>query len=196
MPRGTRFAPGLRRPRVAVDRARGGWSMTTSRARILFHSLRWLAASLMLLAPALAHAQVTTADLVGRVTDPSGAVVAKANVTIENLGTGATRSMTASADGEYVFNLLPIGRYSVKVEAPRFRTFTANEVVLAAGDRHRVDAKLELGQATESVEVTAAVSNLQTDSSTMSALVTEKAVQDLPVSGRNFVRLVQLVPGA
>src|SRR4029453_15310927 len=98
--------------------------------------------------------------------------------------------------GGFVLNLLPIGRYSLRVEAPKFHTFTVAEVVLAAGDRARVDARLEVGQAAESVEGRGGVPRLQTDSSTMSALVTEKAVQDLPVAGRNFVRLVQLVPGA
>jgi len=160
------------------------------------HARLLLAASLCLALPAAAPAQVTTADLVGRVTDGTGAVVLAASVTIENLGTAAKRSMAANAEGEFVFNLLPIGRYSLRVEAPKFHTFTVAEVVLAAGDRARVDARLEVGQAAESVEVMAGVSSLQTDSSTMSALVTEKAVQDLPVAGRNFVRLVQLVPGA
>src|SRR5215470_8369859 len=156
----------------------------------------WSIAAGLLLLPAAARAQVTTADLVGRVRDGSGAVVAGAAVTIENLGTAATRSMPASDQGDYVFNLLPIGQYSIKVEAARFRTFTRSPIVLAAGERVRVDVKLEVGHSAETVEVTAAVSNLQTDSSTISALVTEKSVQDLPVSGRNFIRLVQLVPGA
>ncbi len=76
-----------------------------------------------------------------------------------------------------------------------FITQTAR-VSLSAGDRARFDAKLQLGQVAENVTVTAESPLVQTDSATISALVTEKAVQDLPVSGRNVVRLVQLVPGA
>ena len=68
--------------------------------------------------------------------------------------------------------------------------------MLAAGDRARIDAKLQVGAVSETVNVTGESPLVQTDSSTLSSLVTEKAVQDLPVNGRNFVRLVQLVPGA
>ncbi|PYR22195.1 MAG: hypothetical protein DMF98_20715, partial [Acidobacteria bacterium] len=69
-------------------------------------------------------------------------------------------------------------------------------LALAAGDRARVDAKLQVGAVAENVTVTGESPLLQTDTATLSSLVTEKAVQDLPVNGRNFVRLVQLVPGA
>ena len=70
------------------------------------------------------------------------------------------------------------------------------KLTLSAGDRARFDTKLQVGLVSESITVTASVPLLQTDTSTVSALVTEKAVQDLPVNGRNFVRLVQLAPGA
>ncbi len=69
-------------------------------------------------------------------------------------------------------------------------------MTLSAGDRVRFDTKLQVGLVAETITVTAASPLLQTDTSTLSALVTEKAVQDLPVNGRNFVRLVQLAPGA
>ena len=84
------------------------------------------------------RAQVTTADVVGRVTDPSGAVVPNAKVTIQNTGTGAVRSMNTTESGDYVFNLLPIGSYTIHIEVASFRTFTRQGLELAAGDRVRV----------------------------------------------------------
>jgi hypothetical protein len=144
---------------------------------------------------AAANAQVTTADIIGRVTDASGAVLPGVTVTVENVGTRETRVSPTSASGDYAFNLLPIGRYTVKIELQGFATQTA-AAVLAAGDRARIDVKLQVGGVAENVTVVAESPLVQTDSSTVSSLVTEKAVQDLPVNGRNFVRLVQLVPGA
>jgi len=142
-----------------------------------------------------AFAQVTTADIVGRVTDASGAILPGVTVTVENIGTHETRVAPTGASGDYTFNVLPIGRYTVKIELQGFSTQTAN-LVLAAGDRARLDVKMQVGAVAENVTVTAESPLVQTDSSTLSSLVTEKAVQDLPVNGRNFVRLVQLVPGA
>lgn len=150
----------------------------------------------LLLWAAPSTAQVTTAEIIGTVTDPSGAILPNVQVTIKNLGTGITRSMATTATGSYTFTLLPIGSYSVTVEASGFKTFTVPTLTLAAGDRARVDAKLEIGNITDTVEVSAeSAGALQTDSATVGGLVTSKAVQDLPLSGRNFMMLVQLVPG-
>ncbi|HEX7795938.1 MAG TPA: carboxypeptidase regulatory-like domain-containing protein, partial [Vicinamibacterales bacterium] len=158
--------------------------------------VRWTLGLVALsLLPAAAAAQVTTADIIGRVTDASGGVLPGATVTIENVGTRDVRTASTNATGDYVFNLLPIGTYTVKIELQGFNAVTSR-AVLAAGDRARVDAKLSVGTMTENISVVAESPLVQTDTSTLSALVTEKAVQDLPVNGRNFVRLVQLVPGA
>lgn len=163
-------------------------------------SIRWWVRAMVLVASALtapgaASAQVTTADIVGRVTDATGAVLPGATVVIEHQGTHDVRTTPANATGDYVFNLLPIGEYLVKVELQGFTT-QSTRVALSAGDRVRFDARLEPGTVQESVTVTATSPLLQTDTATVSALVSEKAVQDLPVSGRNVVRLVQLAPGA
>lgn len=143
-----------------------------------------------------ARAQVTTADVVGTVYDPTGAVLANARVSITNKATGVTRTAQTGPSGDYVVNLLPPGTYSVKVEAPSFKTSTVDTLTLASGDRTRLDATLQAGQNTETVEVTAGTPLLQTDTSTVSSTVTEHAVQDLPLNGRNFVQLAQQVPGA
>jgi hypothetical protein len=143
--------------------------------------------------PTLASAQ--TADIVGRVMDNSGAVLPGATVTVENTGTRDVRTAVTSETGDYVFALLPIGTYTVKIELQGFSGQTSS-VVLTSGDRTRVDGKLNVGTITETVQVTAEAQLLQTDASTLRTLVTEKAVQDLPVVGRNFINLVQMVPGA
>ena len=144
--------------------------------------------------PTASFAQ-TTADIVGRVTDASGAVMPGATVTLENVGTRDLRTTVTSDTGDYVFTLLPIGTYTVKIEMQGFQTQTAR-VVLTSGDRTRIDGRLSVGSVAESVLVTGDSPLLQTDTSTLSTLVSEQAVQDLPVNGRNFMRLVQLVPGA
>src|SRR5258708_37906328 len=86
-----------------------------------------------------ANAQVTTADVVGTVHDPTGAVVPNAKVSITNTGTGLTRTAQTGPSGDYVVNLLEPGTYSIKVEAPSFKTFSVPSLTLASGDRTRVD---------------------------------------------------------
>ena len=161
------------------------------------HPAKWFVATFLVVAslalPSLASAQ--TADIVGRVTDNTGGVLPGATVTVENIGTRDVRTAVASDTGDYVFTLLPIGTYTVKIELQGFSAYSSR-AVLTSGDRLRVDGKLNVGTVTETVEVTAEAPLLQTDASTLRSLVTEKAVQDLPISGRNFVNLVSMVPGA
>jgi Carboxypeptidase regulatory-like domain len=154
-----------------------------------------LVACIFLLCAVTTKAQVTTADMVGKVTDKTGAVIPNAKVMVTNLGTNISRTLTTDESGDYVINLLPIGRYSVRVEATGFKSFAVFELVLVAGDRARVDAQLEVGQTSETVEITAELSALQTDSSTVGTAITGKLVQDLPLNGRNYIQLTQLVPG-
>lgn len=138
-----------------------------------------------------------TADIVGTVTDSSGAVVAGARVTVRNVDTDVSRSMTTGGSGDYSVTLLPIGTYTVEVEASGFKKFTAPNITVAVGDRARVNARMEVGTATQSVEVQASAAPLlQTDSATVGGLVTSEATQNLPTNGRNVITLVQLAPGA
>ena len=141
------------------------------------------------------NAQVTTADVLGTVTDNTGAVVPNAKVTITNTGTNESRSSQSNVEGDYVFTLLLPGRYSVRVEAKGFRAF-ASPVTLVAGARARIDAQLQVGSNTETVEVTATVPLLQTDSSTVTSTITDQHVQELPLATRNLTNLIELVPGA
>lgn len=141
-------------------------------------------------------AQVTTGDILGAVTDSSGAVVTGAHVTIKNLDTGATRTMETNAAGAYVFPLLPVGNYALVVEVAGFKKYAVDHIELSAGSATRSDARMEVGEVEQTVDVHAeAVGALQTDSATLSSLVSTKAVQELPLNGRNFVQLVQLQSG-
>ncbi len=144
----------------------------------------------------MAFGQVTTGDILGTVTDATGAVIPNATVTVVNTGTHETRNVTSNASGEYLVSTLPVGHYSVTVKAPGFKATTTNNLSLEAGDRARTDVKLELGGETETVNVEAETPLLQADNATVSSTVDAKSVQDLPLNGRNFVQLVQIVPGA
>jgi hypothetical protein len=143
----------------------------------------------------VARAQ-NTADIVGTVTDPTGATVPNAKVTLKNFSTNVTRTMQTGVSGDYAFTLLQVGTYSVTVEATGFKTFTAPTVTVATGDRARVDAHLEVGATAQSVTVQAEAIALQTDSATVGGLLTSRATQDLPTNGRNVITLVQMAPGA
>jgi hypothetical protein len=143
-----------------------------------------------------AWCQGTTADILGTVTDPSNSIVAGAKVTIENLATHAIRETTASGDGSFVFSLVPNGHYAVAVTQSGFKTFKVDDLNVSAGDRVRVNATLQIGTTNEIVQVEGVSPALQTDSSSVTQVVTERAVQDLPLNGRNFIQLAQLTPGA
>ncbi len=141
-------------------------------------------------------AQLTTADILGTVTDPTGAVVPNASITILSLETHEQRTATSSASGEFQVTLLPVGHYSITIKAPGFKTSDITNLAVEAGDRARADAHLETGGETEVVNVEAQTPLLQADNATVSSTITAVAVQDLPLNGRNFVQLVALVPGA
>jgi hypothetical protein len=143
-----------------------------------------------------ANAQTSTADILGTVTDASGATVPNATVTLINKDTNDTRTFHTDKGGAFTFSSLNPGKYSVKIEAAGFSGVTGSEIVVAAGDRRRIDTVLAVGATTQSVEVTGAAPALQTDSSALASTVTERSVEDLPLNGRNYITLTQLVPGA
>jgi len=92
-------------------------------------------------------AQQNTADVVGTVTDSTGAVIPNATVTITNVGTNISQTVTSAENGDYTFTLLQVGTYSLKVESNGFKTFSVPNIALSSGDRARVDAKMEVGNA-------------------------------------------------
>jgi len=139
-------------------------------------------------------AQVTTADIVGTVTDPSGAAVVTGTATATSVATGEVKKENLSATGTFEFTLLQVGSYKVGVQASGFKSYVT-EVTLAAGDRARVTAGLTLGAAAETVTVESSTPALQTDDSTIGTLITSEATQDLPLNGRNVTNLVTLSAG-
>ena len=143
-----------------------------------------------------AFAQLTTADILGTVTDATGAIVPNAAVIITNLGTNEKRTGQTNNAGDYSFALLPVGHYSVSIKAKGFQASLTKDLAVEAGDRARNDVHLQAGAETTVIEVNASTPLLQADSATVSSTVTAQAVQDLPLNGRNFVQLVALVPGA
>jgi Carboxypeptidase regulatory-like domain/TonB dependent receptor len=166
------------------------------REEILRMWRRWtVLAVLGVLAPAFASAQVTTGDVLGTVTDQTGAAIPGAKVTLSNLGTGVTQTVQSNGVGDYIFTLLQPGSYSVQIEAPTFKKVVYANVPLAAGDRLREDGKMETGAVEETVQVDATPPLLQTDSSAVSSVVTQESVQDLPLNGRNFINLVTIQAG-
>jgi hypothetical protein len=94
----------------------------------------------LLVASSLAFGQLTTADILGTVTDASGAVISNAQITLTNLGTQEKRTITSNAAGDYSFTLLPVGHYSIAVKAKGFKSFATNDLAVEAGDRARADA--------------------------------------------------------
>jgi uncharacterized surface anchored protein len=115
----------------------------------------WLAAAIMAALPLGLHAQSTSADIVGTVTDASGSVVAGATVTLTDVDTHEKRTITTNGDGQYTFNLLKPDRYTVSITATGYSTSTIKPFHLSAGDRAREDSALAIGTASQQVEVDA-----------------------------------------
>jgi len=136
------------------------------------------------------------ATVVGTVTDPSGAAVANATITLTHTETGQAYHLTTNADGQYVAPDLPIGHYNVKVEAPGFKVAEQKNVVLQVGDRTRLDYQMALGGASETITVEANEVRVQTDSGEVSNVITDQQVSQLAVNGRSIYQLAQLTPGA
>ena len=141
-------------------------------------------------------AQTFRGTILGTVTDASGAVVAGAKVTVRNSGTGLERSTETSAEGTYSVPELPIGTYTVTITQPGFQTYVAKDVVVDVSAEHRVDAKLITGQVSQSVEVNAEIPLIETTSNTLGGTIGAADIANLPINGRDFVKLATLVPGA
>ncbi|HUJ73003.1 MAG TPA: carboxypeptidase regulatory-like domain-containing protein, partial [Verrucomicrobiae bacterium] len=143
-----------------------------------------------------AFAQVQNGQFEGTVTDPTGAAIANAKVTVTNIGTNFSVSLKTNASGLYVAKELPIGSYKLTAEAAGFKTTSNTNVVLNAGVIAHVDFKLQIGKATEVVEVTGASVTVQTDDAKLYSTVTSNVIENTVLSGRNVFDLMQLGAGA
>jgi hypothetical protein len=143
----------------------------------------------------LLPAQSDTASLGGLVKDPTGAVIANANVTVRNEATGLERKTQTNETGTYIVPSLPPGYYTVTVEATGFKKAVRTQNKLDANVAGTVSITLEVGQLTETIEVVASVSNIQTESATVGKLVQEEQIKNLMLNGRNPLFLALLKPG-
>jgi hypothetical protein len=131
----------------------------------------------------------------GLITDPSGAGIPNANVSIKNTGTGEVREVPTNANGFYSApNLLP-GKYEVTITAQGFNKLVQKGIILTVGEQQALNLTLKVGQVSETVEVTAAPPEVQTSSSTVGSTVDERTVRELPLNGRDWTSLATLEPG-
>ena len=131
----------------------------------------------------------------GSITDPSGAVIAAAQVTARNEATGIVYTQKTTDAGLYSFPSLPLGPYSVTVEATGFKKYSKSGNVLEVGTPLTVNVALEVGASTDTVSVEASAEALETSNASIGNVVTQKAIQDLPLNGRNPLSLIVLEPG-
>jgi len=142
----------------------------------------------------LALAQTDTARLFGTITDPTGAVIPNATVTVTDTGTGRAVSVKTGGAGEYVVNALSVGKYHVEVKQDGFKTATA-DVALDVSQVQEISLKLETGAASITVDVTNSVPLVDTATSSTGEIIQGRQVTELPLNGRNFTQLALLTPG-
>lgn len=141
-------------------------------------------------------AQEITGDIRGIVTDPSGAVVRGASVSVINTERNEVeRTLTTGPDGSYVASYLPIGHYEVKVEAPGFANFTAGNIVLNVNDHKIIDAKLQVGSNSQSVTVQESAAQVNLDNAAAANVISGTQIRELAINTRNYAQLVALSPG-
>jgi hypothetical protein len=150
---------------------------------------------LLVFALSTAFGQTFRGAINGTVTDSTGAVIAGATVTATDVGTNIAHSMAATGDGQFSFQDLPTGTYSVKVIAAGFQTTTVSNVTVTAGNVYTVAAQLTVGQQATTVEVAAAAVVVDTTTSTQSDTLSSTTVQDIPLNGRDFTQMIAVSPG-
>jgi hypothetical protein len=155
-----------------------------------------IAALLFVLSVGLpAMAQTYRGAINGTVTDPSGAVVPSAQVKATNKATGIEHATLSTSDGQFAFQDLPVGTYTVVVSAQGFPTFTVDDVLVAQGAIYTLPVTLKISQQATTVEVSAAALALDTTSETQTTLVAGGDLQNLPLNGRDFTQLIAVTPG-
>ena len=158
---------------------------------------QWLCGILSIAAlPWLAHAQqLGTAGIFGAVTDPQGAIIAGATVTLTHVERNQVRITRTNNEGQFVFPLIPVGAYILRVEQSGFKTFEQRGIELQVNDNRKVDVALDIGDIATKVMVEAAGAAVETSSATIKNVVDGKRVLELPLNGRNVLQLGLLVPG-
>jgi hypothetical protein len=150
----------------------------------------------LLFTPASAFGQTLYGSMVGKVTDPSGAAIASATITINSKATGFTRETVSDSAGNWELLNIPSGTYEVKTSAPGFSSAVRSDVPVTINNISRIDSALQLGSVTETVLVSSQAQLLQTDRAEIREEVTTKELADLPVPpGRNYQQIFRSLPG-
>lgn len=155
----------------------------------------WLDVLTFALGAAMACAQVITGTILGTAVDPSGGAIPNAQVTIRNSETGVVTRSSTNSEGEFTVPYLQPGEYEVKIEAAGFKTFQQSRIALSLDSKFRVQARLEVGNVTEAVQVYADVTPLQTDSSDLNVEVSQRMIESIPNIGKNPLVIVGAVAG-
>ncbi|MEX2264709.1 MAG: TonB-dependent receptor [Bryobacteraceae bacterium] len=156
----------------------------------------WAGALLLLALSASLSGQTITATVTGLVADPSGASVADAKITATNAATNFSSTTQSNAAGTYTLLFLPSGTYNLTAEAAGFKKLSLGPIRLEVNQTARLDLKLEVGEITQSVEITDVAPVLQTESTTTGGVIDSGKLTNLPLNGRNFASLTILIPGA
>jgi hypothetical protein len=158
------------------------------------HLWLWLIVTCLAL-PASLSGQKATAELVGTVRDPTGAVLVGTVVKLIEIDTGLTRSVSTNNDGTYVLSGVPAGRYTLEAQLAGFKRKRTEGIVLQVNHRTRIDIAMEIGEISQTLDVQGAAPVVDTESPTIGSVTTEKAIQQLPLNGRDFTQLIGLAPG-
>jgi Carboxypeptidase regulatory-like domain/TonB dependent receptor-like, beta-barrel/TonB-dependent Receptor Plug Domain len=163
----------------------------------LFKTFHFFGVALIVLglSATITHGQGATGRIIGNVTDPSGAPVQGAKVTAENIATQISTEARSDKDGVFQILSLPIGNYKVTVQATGFRTYVFDNQKLEITQSLRLDARLELGQQSDSIEVKEQAANVETVNQTVGSTIIGAAIQQAPLNGRNVLDLALLGPG-
>lgn len=150
---------------------------------------------LLLITAASCAAQIVSSNIVGNVTDASGATVPSVTVTATNQSTGIARTATTSADGAYVFPQLAPGTYNISATASGFKKYEASGLVLLVNQTLRADVQLTVGDVAEQVRVEASGVRVESETSSLGQVIEQKNIVELPLNGRNFMQLANLSSG-
>src|SRR5207249_6068983 len=151
--------------------------------------------SLIFLSGIAVSAQVTTATIAGVVQDASGAVIPGVSITIKNVETGATRTATSDEGGRYTVPELTLGHDEGEAQLPGFQTEVRSGITLTVGRSAVVNFGLKVGQLSDKVTITGEAPLVELNTATLSSLVDERTIRDLPLNGRSYDKLALLQPG-
>lgn len=166
--------------------------MSSMRPVIYFGTI--LLAIILLISAGQVFADVT-ASISGTVTDPSGGAVAGATVVVTNVGTQFVTEQTTNAQGYYSFQSLPLGKYTIEVRGQGFKTYVETDVTLDVNDKLTTDVTLQIGQASEKIEVSSNALHVETANTQMGEVIEGKEMTDVPLVSRSYTDLLSLQPG-